>query len=183
MEQFLYHFKPPEMTGDLLMPLNELRETLPETFAAQAKKYAGREALMQKRIPLLGCLGNDVLHFSPIHPQRILETWRAEGLSERVGVKTPFDVYRVPVSLISAATAVTFQSFNFKFGAFDPALDKYAPFAPRRHREQEKVSPEQIDIWRADIEAGRRPFWYSHTMHVLAKQRIDTRRCELVTCR
>lgn len=123
------------------------------------------------------------MHLSPIHPQRVLETWRTEGLSERIGVKTPLEVYRVPAALISVATAVTFQSLNFDFGNFDPALDKYAPFDPATYREQTSVSTEQIGVWRADLEAGRRPFWYSHTMHVLSKQRIDTRHCELVTCR
>jgi hypothetical protein len=76
MSQFVYHFKPKNMVGDLLIPLNQLRDKHPMTYAEHVTKYKGREKLLEKTIPLLNCLWNDVLHISPIHPQivRYLET-------------------------------------------------------------------------------------------------------------
>ena len=51
-----------------------------------------------------------------------------------------------------------------------------------RMKEQMDVSEDQIRVWQNDLESGRRFFWFSHTMHLLARQELDIRNCELVTC-
>lgn len=58
----------PDMVGDVLRPLNVLRETHPDLYPTKAAKYAGREWVMDQRIPTLDCKWNDVLQFSPIEP-------------------------------------------------------------------------------------------------------------------
>ncbi|MBY0414229.1 MAG: hypothetical protein K2Q18_08690 [Bdellovibrionales bacterium] len=49
MEQYAYHFKPKEMTGSTLIPLNHLQTTHPEIYSEQIKKYKNREKLLKKR--------------------------------------------------------------------------------------------------------------------------------------
>lgn len=183
MSQFVYHFKPKNMVGDLLIPLNQLRDKHPKTYAEHVTKYKGREKLLEETIPLLNCLWNDVLHISPIHPQIVIDTWRQEGLYSYAGIPEQIEVYKIPVDLLKEETTVCYQSFNFDFNSYNPELDKFWSFQSSLFQEQTKVDPKQLDIWKSDYNAGRMFMWYSHTMHILAKQEIDITSCELITCR
>ena len=75
---YLYHRVPDDMKGSILYPLNQLRNVYPSLYAAKAASYKNREAVMQARIPILDCLWNDVIHFSPVHPSKIQRS-RAEA--------------------------------------------------------------------------------------------------------
>ncbi|MGZ6440943.1 MAG: hypothetical protein ACXWRU_12865 [Pseudobdellovibrionaceae bacterium] len=182
MSQYAYHFKPQKMSGDFLIPLNGLRETHPATYAEHAKKYKGRETLMEEKIPILECLWNDVLHISPMNPQIIIDTWRKEGLYEHARIPREIEVYKIPTRLILEESTICFQSFNFDFHNYDPSLEKYWKFNHAAFQEQKEVEPKQLEIWQNDFKSGRAFFWYSHTAHILAKQQIDTRKCELIVC-
>jgi hypothetical protein len=39
---YVYYRIPPNMKGDILYPLNELKNTYPEIFEKEAEKYEGR---------------------------------------------------------------------------------------------------------------------------------------------
>lgn len=68
---FVYHLVPPEMVGQELVPLNELRNNAPQLYERRRRYYQGREHVMDTRIALLGnCRWNDVLFFTPIHPAK-----------------------------------------------------------------------------------------------------------------
>lgn len=62
----VYHLVPKNFVGNVLFSLNRLKDTLPETYATQVGKYAGREKILERRIPKLDCLWNDVLHCSSL---------------------------------------------------------------------------------------------------------------------
>lgn len=183
MSQYIYHFKPKGMFGDRLIPLNRLREKHPAVYDEHIKKYKGREHLLQETIPLLNCLWNDVLHISPINPQVIIDTWRSEGLYQHAGVPEILEVYKIPVDLLDEEATVCYQSFNFDFNSYDPELDKLWHFQKSSFIEQTEVDPKQLEIWKSDLKNGRRLFWYSHTKHILARQELDTRLCELIICK
>ena len=65
---YIYHKVPKGMQGNVLFPLNMLKETHPDVYAEEASKYATRDGLMQQTLPILNCLWNDVLHLSAVHP-------------------------------------------------------------------------------------------------------------------
>jgi hypothetical protein len=82
----LYHLLPSPLSGDTLYPLNRLKELAPEIYRQHVAKYKNREELLERRIPFLDCLWNDVLHLSPVHPALIRNaklkvglTWPANG--------------------------------------------------------------------------------------------------------
>ncbi len=66
---YLYHSVPKNLQGNILYPLNTLKEKHPEIYEQQVSKYVGREHMTQQRIPILDCLWNDVLHFSAVNPK------------------------------------------------------------------------------------------------------------------
>lgn len=178
MAEFIYHFKPKRMAGQKLLPLNTLKTFYPEIYTEHVKKYLGREKLLSRRIPILECLWNDVLHFSPINPQLILDIWHTEKMKK----PEAFEVYKIPAELFEEKTTICFQSFNFDYHNFNPELEKFWNFQYSQYKEQLQVSDEQIDVWREDIKGGRPTFWFSHTMHILAKQEIDTQNLEIIVC-
>ena len=68
---YLYHIVPKNLKGNILYPLNSLKEIYPDIFQARLKNYAGRESIMQHWIPTLNCLWNDVLQFSAVDPKEV----------------------------------------------------------------------------------------------------------------
>lgn len=179
---YVYHFKSAAMTGNMLLPLNTLRESLPGVYAEEVKKYQGRELLLEKELPFLNCLWNDVIHLSPINPQLMLDATRSNNLPEFVTDNATYEVYRIPIAYLSEKDTLCFQSFNFDFKDFLPELEKFWRFSAAGYRELTAVPEKQIEIWKRDTAAGRRPFWYSHTLHILSRTTIDISDCEILVC-
>ena len=90
---YIYHFKRKSIKGSELIPLNVQKKLLPEVYNEHVKKYKNREHLLEKRIPILDCLWNDVLHFSPINPQLIWDVFKREGLVPEIRKGEVFEVY------------------------------------------------------------------------------------------
>lgn len=77
--QYLYHMKPLDMRGTSLMPLSSLKIEYPKLFEEAARKYIGREVIMNEKVFPLNCFWNDVIHFSPIHPSVIFNALEQLG--------------------------------------------------------------------------------------------------------
>lgn len=177
---FVYHFRPQKLIGETLMPLNMLKDLNPQAYDIQAAKYKGREKLLTRKIPLLNCLWNDVLHFSPINPQLILDCFRENGLDD--SEREPLKVFKIPIEKLDEENTICFQSFNLDYGSFDPELEKYWHFKKSEYRELQSVEDQQIKIWKQDRENNRKLFWYSHTMHILSKTNLNTAELDELTC-
>lgn len=70
----LYHMKPFDMRGDVLYPLNAMKDIYPDIYEKQIAKYddhPSRKKLPLRRIPKLDCLWNDVIQCAPVHPHLI----------------------------------------------------------------------------------------------------------------
>jgi hypothetical protein len=184
MSQFLYHFRPKDMVGNILFPLNRLKDAHPDLYLNQIKKYENRSWILNKQIPSLNCLWNDVLHLSPVNPQIILDSWKKEGLYHYANsiVGRVIEVYKIPIDLICEDTTVCFQSFNFEFHNTKDELDKFWSFESEKYIEQFEISTDQVKVWHLDKSENRKLFWFSHTMHVLANQEINIENCEIILC-
>ena len=75
----LFHRVPANLTGNRLMPLNELKSDYPDVYRMHSMKYKGREWLKDRNIPFLNCLWNDVLHLTIVHPRKIKDAQVAAG--------------------------------------------------------------------------------------------------------
>ncbi len=171
----LYHWVPEKMVGNVLQPLNTLREAHPDLYMEYVKKYEGREALLKTKAPILGCLWNDVLHLTPVNPQEILKTYRDTGLRTR-----KMNFFRIPDSSLRQENLVIYKHTkraNDDWSA-DPTeflpyssatVKKFTPFpeAAREYFEREKT-------------AGRRPLFFGFVPHVLYKGNIDVSNCETI---
>ena len=171
----LYHWVPEKMVGDILQPLNTLRETHPELYAEYVKKYQGREELLKARVPILGCLWNDVLHLTPVNPQEVMKAYRDTGLKART---THF--FKIPDSSLKRDELVIYK--HTKIANDDWSIDpseilrysstiakkfSHLPDAARQYFEREKS-------------AGRRPLLFGFVPHVLYRGQIDISKCEVI---
>ena len=69
----LYHMAPHNMSGTILMSLNEIEHTMPDIYQLAIQKYKGRELTMERTIPHLECRWNDVINLCPVHPSHIMK--------------------------------------------------------------------------------------------------------------
>src|SRR6478752_8928342 len=78
---FVYHTVPRDMVGEVIFPLNRLAAVAPDVYEYQRAKYAGREAVLDYRIPGTDLLFNDTVHCAPIHPHHLYRARQAAGLT------------------------------------------------------------------------------------------------------
>lgn len=161
---------PKGFEGNRLYPLSQLKALNPEVAAEHARKYADRKALLERQIPALNCLWNDVLMFSPVHPAEIMQTFRNAGYDLK-----PKRFFEIPLTLFEPKlTAVYFHSKQREFGDHTIDPDEFAmlsdvDFEPltilgnklTRHIEQSKKD-------------GRSPIMFGNVPHILYKGTVFT---------
>jgi hypothetical protein len=72
MKKLAYHILKDNFTGDIIYPLNQLKDIYPDHYTREIKKYEGREKLMDVRNPILNCLWNDVVQFTCLDCLRLV---------------------------------------------------------------------------------------------------------------
>lgn len=168
---FIYHLKPRNLLGDTLMPLNQLKDTFPELYEEKIVKYNGREHLLTRTIPILDCLWNDVVFFSPVPPEaikaafiNIVGQWRE---TEWLCVDT--DDYNI-----------TNQNAVFKYpdmtrekGDFTIREQDYAPFDPDKLTTMREIPQHTLDYYAEAHAAGERILVWHGIPQILYKESIN----------
>lgn len=175
-ELFIYHLVPKQMTGTVLYPLNQLREVLPDTAAVYDQKYAGREELMERTIPPLNCLWNDVLMFSPVHPRYIKQLFKEEG------IKLPlFRWFEIPLGKLNLSYTAVYLFHQLRpYGDHNDEDTDFVmlsdiPFEPLTHPPE--LLREHIQMAQSE---GRRPFPFMGIPHILYKGTLSIADVEIV---
>ena len=167
----LYHLMPEPLVGDALLSFNRLAETHPEAAARHRAKYAGREAFLARPMPPLGCLWNDVIHLSPVHPMLVRDALLKTGHRwPRAG--RPVAVVDTERIGITAQNTALWLSPPGPRPLLDAAPKDFAPFdlaALARHR---AVPPQTWGHYRAFRERAARPFLFHGIAHVLHRGAI-----------
>jgi hypothetical protein len=180
---FVYHARPADMRGTTLFPLNELERRHPDLYRRARAKYAGREALLEYRIPILDVLWNDALHLAPIHPARLAAAWSAKGLTSPAWDQ---DFFQVPVHRIAGRPSVWFAHEAYgSLADADPGLpgEDFSLFDPDRYAELAEPPSAYLDHLRSRKETGRAPRPFAFVPHVLVAGAIDVGGVALVRAR
>ncbi len=117
---YVYLHVPPNMLGSLLYPMNKLADINKDVYRLYKAGYVGREHLLERKIPYLDCLWNDVLHCSPVHPRQIIIALEEAGITH-IPQNEYFEIDTV--ASIDINIAVIFYRNSDKFGdvRFEPA--------------------------------------------------------------
>lgn len=161
---YIYHRVPLNRQGSTLYPLNVLKRKLPELYTIHAKKYVGREALTQQIIPPLGCLWNDVLHFSPVHPDLI-----RQGLATAGAKPKSMQWFQVdPLALnFNVENAAIYQYPSKVRGDFAKNPEDFEAFAPHLLAAIDGLPMATINHYRSSQTTGNPLFLFHRLPHVL----------------
>ncbi|MDZ4710931.1 MAG: hypothetical protein SGI89_01240 [bacterium] len=165
---YLYHRVPKSVRGNILYPLNTLKEIYPDIYEQRLKNYAGRESIMQHRIPVMDCLWNDVLHFSPVYPGEVKQALIEAGRNPDFEMTS----YQVDAKLLTPGNTIVFLY------AHDEVKDKLNPknFTAYNSDEVSKYSsmPQATkDYYKEIIGEGRQPLLFHRIPHILYKGTLD----------
>lgn len=173
---YLYHLVPKNIRGNVLYPLNTLKEIYPDVYEQRLKNYAGRESIMLHRIPVLDCLWNDVLHFSAVDPKEVKQA-RIEA-----GGDPDFSMtcYQVDPELLGSENTIVYLYAHAK------VTDKlsHENFIAYNSAEVSKYSsmPQATkDYYKEIIGDGGRPLLFHRVPHILYKGVLDTTNLPIVS--
>lgn len=169
---YIYHRVPAHMTGTTLYPLNSLKVIDADLYNLYREGYRGREKLLKRKIPQLDCLWNDVLHCSPVHPQKIMDALHQHGIKNNT---FPIEFYIIdPAKDIDIARTVIFYRTGDSAISFEPASHDLI--------QELDVVPALTQKYYASLAGTDEDvFPYQFVPHVLYKGTIDTRSLKVLT--
>jgi len=193
--QFLYHIKNKKFVGTWILPLNKMptmanfESEYKTTYETQRSKYDGREWLLDITIPTLdGCLWNDVIFMSPIHPNYIYSEYKSLGLP--VDDFESFDFFKIPAARLSSLKTSIWIWPDVALDVDSPevlfAEEFFQLFDPNAYKEMDKLpTATKSHFAREAIEnCHRRPRWlFFGIPHVLTTEPIDTAGLEIINWR
>ncbi len=173
---YIYHLKPDPMEGSELIPLNMM---CPESdlYKKHASKYVGRESLMKEMIPILDCKWNDVVQFSALDPQIIVD----ELKSFHSGLKLlRLQYYKIHVDdIIGNFDSIVFDRSQARKKKDFTIQDSEVEVLNKSYRELTEVPDATIKCWKKAKEEGGKLLWFPFIPHILIKGRIETSKFEI----
>ncbi|MBK6505924.1 MAG: hypothetical protein IPG02_09690 [Ignavibacteria bacterium] len=165
---FLYHRAPINLRGNILYPLNELKDIYSDIYEHHLIKYVGREQLLKHQIPILGCLWNDVLHFSAVHPGEIKKSLIEAGDKKEFKLR----YFQVDPKLLKSESTIVYLY------AHADVRDKlnevnFVSYAPDEAAKYSSMPQATKDYYKETIEKGGRPLLYHRIPHILYKGNLD----------
>ena len=160
---YLYHGVPTKMLGDTLIPLNQMRNMLPEVYSSETKKYHRREHVMEQTIPILNCKWNDVLHLTPLAPNLTLKALRQSGFNP-----PNCDFFKIPISKIDETCTVIFE-----YKGNETTYEKeYKQFIKNNFSALNEVPCETFSYYIECRKKNISPLMYHFVPHVLTSSAI-----------
>jgi hypothetical protein len=166
----LYHLIPGNMVGDVLYPLNVLREVEPVVYQDHVAKYEGRGSLLTHVIPPLGVLWNDVLHLSPVHPAQIRDGLEAAGFPWFPDGIDCLEIDPDQVGLDRSNSCLRQSRVPADPRPADG--DPYEPYSREAIALHAQLPDAVVGYYRSCFETGRRPLLFQGVTHVLFKGSI-----------
>lgn len=169
---FVYHNVPDPMVGTKLIPLNQMTDDMSGIKTKNLKKYEGREEILERQVPLLNCAWNDVLQFTPVHPQKVFELQVEMGLIPKVH---DAKFYEIPIqSFDPDKTAVFFKTSPGEENVTVKWL-KDVDFESLT-----EIPEATINYYKSLIGTGELPFNYQFIPHVLYKSSLDVSNVKII---
>ena len=165
---YLYHSVPRNLNGNILYPLNVLKQKHPDIYEQQVSKYAGREQLLKHRIPILDCLWNDVLHFSAVNPKEIKQALIEAGGNPDIIMR----YYQVDPKLIPPKNAIVYL---YAHTDIEDKLNEtnFVSYNPDEAAKYSSMPQATKDYYREMIDNGGRPLLYHRIPHILYKGTLE----------
>ena len=171
---YIYHEVLHGMIGNIIYPLNHLKQINKEAYLKAAAKYQGRERLMDFVIPKLNCLWNDVVHCLPIHPNLLYKAMISCGLNPKSS-----EWYRIDPSTIEDAQFLLYSFKTNPYHRVDP--DEFQIISIEEYQECEEV-PQKALNWYRELanKAGKIRLRFRYVPHFLVKGVVEISKAEII---
>ncbi len=171
---YLYHWVPKNMKGDILYPLNTLKEKYPELYGEHINKYKGREEILDLIIPTLQCLWNDAIHLSAIHPKAV-----KDAIAE-AGGRSDYKMfcYQIDPHLLEPDKATVYLYTTPELDMTN--VEDFREFNPDDIGRYSILSKETIEHYKDSYKNGRKPLPFNRAPHILYKGTIDVKGMEII---
>ncbi len=176
--QFLYHLCAPDMRGSLLYPLNELRQRLPDVYAREREKWAGRESVLEFVVPGLGVPWANTVNLSTLDPRLLVEARARLGVP--VSRLLARRLVRIPLERLAGRAAVRLDSqthwINSSPGEdvpLEPPSEAFSAFDPDSYEETLEVPPLHLEYLERQRVRGQVALGFVFVPHVLVAGSVD----------
>lgn len=166
----IYHIKPKGIFGDLLMPLNTIKTINKEVYKSAVKKYKGREVILEFNIPFLNCKWNDVLFFSPVHPEKFKTAYLEIGLEWKPIKWLELDVNKVNDFVKNAA--IYKHDVIRKKGEHANFPEEYEPFSINRLDVYREIPEATLAHYKRNVHT-KKAWLLNYVPHILYKGQIE----------
>lgn len=172
----IYHMLPEPFIGTELIPLNQMdKESV--LYKGHARKYVGRENLTEQSIPILDCLWNDVVQFSALDPQIIVDKLKLIQPDFKIFRKSYF---KIPVKDVEDIyDGVIFNRRSSGNKTYEIFEDEVEILSSKNYRELSVVPNETINFWNNAVNEKKPVLWFPYITHIFLKGRIETRDFEI----
>ena len=174
---YIYHLKPTPFEGTCLIPLNSMDQKS-ALYQRHAQKYSGRETLMDTIIPKLNCKWNDVVQFSAIDPQIILQKLKEINSDFQV---SNLEYFKVPIEdlVVKYEVALFCRKAPKTKGDFTIDENDIKLLVQNAYIEPKNIPEATINYWHEVKKAKGNPLWFPYVPHVFVKGIIETSRFEV----
>ena len=176
---FIYHLVPKPFIGTQLIPLNNMDQDS-EVYLKNAKKYEGREELMEEVIPKLDCKWNDVVQFSGIDPQILLDELKTYDKKLNTSNLTRTEYLKIPIDEISKRHPLVIYHRTQKREKKDFKLkdDEIFSYEKNSYTELKEVPELTRAYWQSVLDNGGKFLWFPYVPHILVRGTIETKEYE-----
>jgi hypothetical protein len=178
---FVYHMVPKNMMGDTLLSLNELKEKDVELYGRYAEKYSDqpeRVKLLERKIPKLNCLWNDVIHFLPLHPFHVYHALK------NVGVKVSDDLkfYKIPINNLGDNKNVIYlyRKENYKGPMVEMNYDDVQLLDVEKYEELTVIPADTLIYYEEESKKGNRFGMFPFIPHILSLGAVKISGTEII---
>lgn len=171
--RYVYHAVPDKMIGSKLIPLNKMSGTMQPIRNKNLTKYEGRKEILERKIPLLDCLWNDVVQFLPLHPRKVFELQINLGILPEV---PHYRFFEIDVQSLDPEKTVVF--FKDAPGEENVSIKWLSDVDLSSIQD---IPPATIAYYKTLIGTGELPFNYQFIPHIVHKGSIDVSKARTVT--
>lgn len=193
MIEFVYHLKPTNLSGNILYPLNVLKEISPDAYANHVQKYSYRKDLMDTKFPIVNCLWNDALHLSPVDIGLLIENqvniFKAAGKEKDLDLEKVNNrkYFRIDIKKLNTDNLYIYNTLETSNDAdenIEEKKDKFYKWEDGKHLLNNQITPGQVAYFKRCSEDLSLPrYLFTAIPHVLYLGNIDLDVAEKITFR
>ncbi|SDH95101.1 hypothetical protein SAMN04487975_11051 [Planococcus glaciei] len=178
---YVYHMVPKKMMGNRLIPLNQLKSINEELYEEYKQKYFNhpdRPKLLERSVPKLDCLWNDVLHFLPLHPYHIYQGLQSLGIP----VKSDVLFFQIPVEQLKENPNALYHYPKESYGgpAAPIQFENIELIDIRKYKMLETLPEAALAYYKEENEQGRGFGMFAYIPHLLSLGEVDVAKVDII---